>query len=99
MDTAHLPTFLAAMISWDPITLVSQMGIVARLILLSLFAMACWICWSALAKRDAERVRSRVRYMRAIGQTAPRVGFLGTAIRPINGLTSVARQASPNWHA
>lgn len=98
MNTVHLPTLLAAF-AWDPITLVSQMGYAARLIMLSLFSMACWVCWCAVAKRDAQRVRGRVRYLRAIGQTAPMVGFLGTAIGAINGLTSVARQAAPNWHA
>jgi len=97
MNTTYIPTFLAAAFAWDPITLVSQMGYAARLILLSLFSMACWICWSAFAKRDAQRVRSRVRYLRAIGQTAPLIGFLGTAIGAMNALIGVTRQTSPSW--
>jgi len=92
-----MPTLLAAF-AWDPITLVTQMGYAARLILLSLFSMACWTCWCALAKRDAQRVRGRVRYLRAIGQTAPLIGFLGTAVGAMNALIGVTRQTSLDWH-
>jgi len=97
MNTANLLTSSVAAFAWDPITLVSQMGYAARLIVVSLFAMACWICWCAVAKRDAQRGRGRVRYLRAIGQTAPLIGFLGTAVGAMNALIGVTRQSSPSW--
>lgn len=98
MNTANLLTSSVAALAWDPVNMVSQMGYAARLIVGSLFAMACWVCWLAVAKRDAQRVRSRVRYLRAIGQTAPLIGFLGTAVGAMNALIGVTRQASPDWH-
>lgn len=98
MNTANLLTSSIAALAWDPITMVSQMGYAARLILLSLFSMACWVCWLAVAKRDAQRVRGRVRYLRAIGQTAPLIGFLGTAVGAMNALIGVTRQTSLDWH-
>ena len=96
MNSIYNFAFLA-----DLPTLVSQMGWAARLIMLTFVGMACWVLATGVTMRmvasDSFKAHRRLRYLGAVGQTAPLIGLLGTAIGMINALKGVAYQKELSW--